>query len=287
MLDVASPGEGENPMNNELRFGLIGAGRIGPVHAESLAFRVPQARLVAIADLKQPAAQAVASRCNVPKIVSSGAEIIADPAIDAVAICSPTDTHADLIVAAAKAGKHIFCEKPLAANLADAQMEALGFPRDWQRRGRHYRAPSESSFFRLLSHLQSRELERALLDWQDVVLGKRDSHGDEVALDGKELLSSQGMEIASAYSLKDGRWLGSEPVAQGSNEIPAVQELLRRADIEGALVTADALNTQTQTARIIVQERGADYLLPLKGNQKGVCATVQQLYQGLSDAFSP
>jgi len=100
-------------MNNELRFGLIGAGRIGPVHAETLAFRVPQARLVAIADLKQPAAEAVASRCNIPKIVSSGAEIIADPAIDAVAICSPTDTHADLIVAAAKAGKHIFCEKPI------------------------------------------------------------------------------------------------------------------------------------------------------------------------------
>jgi Domain of unknown function (DUF4338) len=174
-----------------------------------------------------------------------------------------------------------------AANLTDAQREALGFPRDWQRRGRHYRAPSESSFFRLLSHLKSRELERALLDWQDVVLGKRDSHGDEVAFDGKELLNSQGMEIASAYSLKDGRWLGSEPVAEGSNEIPAVQELLRRADIEGALVTADALNTQTETARIIVQDRGADYLLPLKGNQKGVCATVQQLYQGLSHDFSP
>jgi myo-inositol 2-dehydrogenase/D-chiro-inositol 1-dehydrogenase len=119
MLDVASRGDSENPMKNELRFGLIGAGRIGPVHAETLAFRVPQARLAAIADLKQPAAQAVASRCNIPKIVSSGAEIIADPAIDAVAICSPTDTHADLIVAAAKAGKHIFCEKPISLSLKE------------------------------------------------------------------------------------------------------------------------------------------------------------------------
>jgi myo-inositol 2-dehydrogenase/D-chiro-inositol 1-dehydrogenase len=119
MLVVAFPGEDENRMKNELCFGLIGAGRIGPVHAETLAFRVPQARLVAIADLKQPAAQAVASRCNIPKIVSSGAEIIADPAIDAVAICSPTDTHADLIVAAAKAGKHIFCEKPISLSLKE------------------------------------------------------------------------------------------------------------------------------------------------------------------------
>jgi hypothetical protein len=139
----------------------------------------------------------------------------------------------------------------------------------------------------LLSHLDSRELEKALLAWQDAVLGKRDSHGDQVAVDGKELLNSRGLEIASAYSVKEGRWLGSELVAAGSNEIPAVQALLRRAEIEGSLVTADALNTQTETARIIVQERGADYLLTVKGNQKGIQENVQQLYQGLSHGFSP
>jgi hypothetical protein len=174
-----------------------------------------------------------------------------------------------------------------AADLTDEQMEALGFPRDWRRRGRHYRPPSESSFFRLLSHLDSRELEKSLLAWQDAVLGKRDPHGDQVAVDGKELLNSQGLEIASAYSVKEGRWLGSELVAASSNEIPAVQELLRRADMEGSLVTADALNTQTETARIIVQERGADYLLTVKGNQKGIQENVRQLYQGLSHDFSP
>jgi predicted transposase YbfD/YdcC len=76
-------------------------------------------------------------------------------------------------------------------------------------------------------------------------------------------------------------------VAEGSNEIPAVQALLRRAEIEGSLVTADALNTQTETARIIVQKRGADYLLPVKGNQKGVQENVRQLHQGLSHGFSP
>jgi predicted transposase YbfD/YdcC len=58
-------------------------------------------------------------------------------------------------------------------------------------------------------------------------------------------------------------------------------------EIEGSLVTADALNTQTETARIVVQEKGADYLFTVKGNQKGVCENVQQLYQGLSHAFSP
>jgi len=174
-----------------------------------------------------------------------------------------------------------------AANLTDAQRERLGFPRDWKRRGRHFRAPGETTFFRLLSHLKPPELEKALLQWQDHVLGKRDPQGDEVALDGKELLNSQGLKLASAYSVTDGRWLGSEPIAQGSNEIPAVQQLLGRLQIEGSLVTADALNTQSETARIIVEDRGADYLLPVKGNQKGVRNNVRQLYKGLSRAFSP
>jgi predicted transposase YbfD/YdcC len=87
--------------------------------------------------------------------------------------------------------------------------------------------------------------------------------------------------------VRDGRWLGSEAVAASSNEIPAVQELLRRTELEGSLVTADALHTQTETARIIVQERGGDFLLPVKRNQKGVQQNVQQLYEGLAHDFSP
>jgi hypothetical protein len=174
-----------------------------------------------------------------------------------------------------------------AADLTVDQMAALRFPRDWTSRHRRYRPPSESSFFRLLSHLNSRQLEAALLEWQDHVLGKRRPAGDQVAVDGKELLNSQGLEIASAYSVSNGRWLGSEAVAKGSDEIPAVQELLRRVPLDGSLVTSDALHTQTETARIIVQERGADYLFTVKGNQKGVAKNVQQLYQGLAHAFSP
>jgi hypothetical protein len=175
-----------------------------------------------------------------------------------------------------------------AADLTVNQMEALGFPRDWSRRPRRrYRPPGESSFFRLLSNLKSDQLEKALLDWQDHVLGKRDPQGDQVSVDGKELLNSQGLQIVSAYSVSDGRWLGSEAVEKKSNEIPAVQQLLQRVDIEGSLVTADAMHTQTKTAQIIVQQKGGDYLFTVKGNQKGVCDNVQQLYKGLSHAFSP
>ncbi len=72
-----------------------------------------------------------------------------------------------------------------------------------------------------------------------------------------------------------------------SNEISATQALLRKADIQGALVTADAMHTQTETARIIVQEKGADYLFTVKGNRKTVAESVRQLKQGLEHAFSP
>jgi len=174
-----------------------------------------------------------------------------------------------------------------AADLTVGQMAALHFPRDWTRRQRRYRPPGESSFFRMLTHVHPRQLEQALLAWQDQVLGKRDPAGDAVAVDGKELLNSQGLQVVSAYSVRDGRWRGSQPVAEGSNEIPAAQALLRRVDLEGALVTADALHPQTETARIIVQERGADYLCTVKGNQKGIFQNVPQRYQSLSHAFSP
>jgi myo-inositol 2-dehydrogenase / D-chiro-inositol 1-dehydrogenase len=101
----------------KLRVGIIGAGRIGRVHAETLAFRLPEAEIAAITDINREAAEALAARCSIPRVVSSADEILGDKAIDAVLICTSTDTHADLIVRAAKAGKHIFCEKPIALEL--------------------------------------------------------------------------------------------------------------------------------------------------------------------------
>jgi myo-inositol 2-dehydrogenase/D-chiro-inositol 1-dehydrogenase len=103
--------------SNQLQVGIIGAGRIGKVHAETLAFRLPEARTLAIADVNREAAQAVAARCGIPTVAESSGEILANPAVQAVLICSSTNTHADLIVQAAQAGKHIFCEKPIAHSL--------------------------------------------------------------------------------------------------------------------------------------------------------------------------
>jgi myo-inositol 2-dehydrogenase/D-chiro-inositol 1-dehydrogenase len=105
--------------HEKLQIGIIGAGRIGRVHAESITFRLPQARVVSITDVSREAAQAVADRCDIAKVAASSTELLADPAVEAVLICSSTDTHAELIVQAAEAGKHIFCEKPISLSLAE------------------------------------------------------------------------------------------------------------------------------------------------------------------------
>jgi len=102
-------------MSNQkvIRVGVIGAGRIGKIHAENLATRIPGVVVSAIADINQQAAQALAEKLHVVNALSDYRKIIEDKDIDAVAVCSSTDTHADLIIAAANAGKHVFCEKPV------------------------------------------------------------------------------------------------------------------------------------------------------------------------------
>lgn len=101
-----------------LNIGIIGAGRIGKVHAETLSFRIPEAIPAAITDINRSMAQEVAARCGISRVSASAEEILSDAKIDAVMICSPTDTHAELVVRAAEAGKHIFCEKPIDHSLA-------------------------------------------------------------------------------------------------------------------------------------------------------------------------
>ncbi|HEV2900823.1 MAG TPA: Gfo/Idh/MocA family oxidoreductase, partial [Pseudaminobacter sp.] len=93
-----------------LGFALLGAGRIGKVHAKAVGSN-PQARLVAVADAFEKAASDLATAYGAE--VRSIDEIEESPDIDAVVICTPTDTHADLIERFAAAGKAVFCEKPI------------------------------------------------------------------------------------------------------------------------------------------------------------------------------
>lgn len=100
-----------------LNLGLIGAGRIGQVHANHLTTRIPAARLLMVADAYEPAARACAERFGIPAFDQDYHAVLDHPDIQAVVICSSTDTHAQIIEEAARAGKHIFCEKPIALNL--------------------------------------------------------------------------------------------------------------------------------------------------------------------------
>jgi myo-inositol 2-dehydrogenase/D-chiro-inositol 1-dehydrogenase len=93
-----------------MRFGVIGAGRIGKIHGGNIAKRA-DCEVGYVADADAAAAQALATATGGK--VGAVEDILADTSVDAVAICSPTDTHADLIERAAKAGKAIFCEKPV------------------------------------------------------------------------------------------------------------------------------------------------------------------------------
>ena len=93
-----------------MKVGLIGAGRIGRIHGLNVA-KHKSARLVAVADMHLPAATSLAEETGAQ--AASIEAILSDKDIDAVLICTPTDMHADLIEAAAKSGKAVFCEKPV------------------------------------------------------------------------------------------------------------------------------------------------------------------------------
>jgi myo-inositol 2-dehydrogenase/D-chiro-inositol 1-dehydrogenase len=100
-------------MSRRINVGVIGAGRIGRVHAENLAYRIPEANVLAIADIFVEAAQQAADTYGIPAALKDHWAIVENEKIEAVVICSSTDTHSQFIEEAAAAGKHIFCEKPI------------------------------------------------------------------------------------------------------------------------------------------------------------------------------
>jgi hypothetical protein len=160
-----------------------------------------------------------------------------------------------------------------AKNLTRPQRRALHC---WfNEKTKEYEVPSESCFLRVLQRVSPREVESITLAWQDQVLGPNTD--PLVAIDGKTVKHS-GVHLAGAISLPSHRCLGVEPVADKSNEIPATQKLIERAAIlPGQMVSLDAMHTQHKTVAQILYDKGADYLLPLKGNQDTLFETAQQL----------
>ena len=102
-----------------INLGIIGAGRVGRLHANTLMTRIPGAKLLAVADIFEEAARSAAADFGVPNYSADPAELINSGDIDAIVICSSTDSHCHFIIESARAGKQIFCEKPIAFDLAE------------------------------------------------------------------------------------------------------------------------------------------------------------------------
>jgi len=114
-------------MNRKINLAVIGTGRMGSVHVASIVNKVPEANLVAVCDIRMDVAQAVSKQWGITRVVQDYHELLADETVEAVLIATTTSTHAEVIKDCAKAGKHIFCEKPIALDLAliDEALEAV------------------------------------------------------------------------------------------------------------------------------------------------------------------
>src|SRR4051812_44795552 len=109
-------------MKTKLNIGQVGAGRMGIAYARYLSARVPGATLYAVSDVRLEAAEAARKECGATKAYADFHDLLNDRNVDAVVVMTPTKLHKDVVVAAARAGKPIFCEKPLSLGLDDAQV---------------------------------------------------------------------------------------------------------------------------------------------------------------------
>lgn len=191
-----------------INVGIVGAGGIGRVHAEAYA-RQAECQIVAVADVDAERGQALAGQVGAT-YVASLRELLADPRVQAVSVCLPHAFHADAVVAAAGAGKHILCEKPIATSLDDADRmiaatRAAGVKLMVGHTHRFY--PEH----RRAKHLVDDGSIGRLLFANDVIWSGRD--GDEslqwrgqVALNGGGIFMDNGIHAADRLRW----WVGSE-----------------------------------------------------------------------------
>ena len=111
-------------MSKKINVGVVGLGRLGSLYASYFQTRIPQANLLAVSDVREAVAETFAKQNNVPKWFKNYKDLLAEKAVDAVVVVTPTSTHNEVVIEAARHGKAIFCEKPLSLSLDEA--EAMG-----------------------------------------------------------------------------------------------------------------------------------------------------------------
>jgi len=157
--------------------------------------------------------------------------------------------------------------------------------------------PSHDTFGKVFSRLDTLEFYAALESWvleiARAINGKHPLQGETVAFDGKTLRGSHdksrgksALHSVSAWACSMRMCVALKSVDDKSNEIPAVQALIDMLDLEGAVVTADALNCQRETAAKVIKKK-ADYLLIAKGNQDSLRAEIMNTLIQAQDANDP
>jgi predicted transposase YbfD/YdcC len=143
--------------------------------------------------------------------------------------------------------------------------------------------PSHDTFGRVFARIDAEEFQRSFTEWVQAV--NEITQGQVIAIDGKCLLGSGDSTLGKKAILMVSAWaegnhlvLGQRKVAEKSNEITAIPELLKILEISGCIVTIDAMGTQTKIAKLIV-EKGADYVLAVKENQGKLYQDMRALFE--------
>jgi hypothetical protein len=169
-----------------------------------------------------------------------------------------------------------------AKGMSKAQRRALGV----RQQPEGYPGPSQPTFCRMMKHIDDEALEKVILQTQEQIRGPAPAH-ELIVLDGKQPKHGGGQSVLTALSVPSQHYLGSAMVDTKTNEIPVARELFKKLDLDGRKVSLDALHTQDQTARDLVLQHGADFLLTVKDNQPTVRANIEKLVPALSALFSP
>jgi hypothetical protein len=149
-----------------------------------------------------------------------------------------------------------------------------------------HQAPSEKTFRRVLQAVDADEVDSTVNEW---LAGQTELRGKAVAIDGKTLRGSGNGErppvhLLAAITHEEGVVVAQEAVSEKTNEIKHAASTLQNVDLEGSTVTADAIHTQTEFARFLVEEKRADYVLIAKENQPTLLDDIRAQHEG---SFSP
>lgn len=150
--------------------------------------------------------------------------------------------------------------------------------------------PCYAQFMNILGNIKADSLDKIFMEWCKFLV-ENQIKDKTIAIDGKTICATANMQnfenplhIVSAYISEYGLTIGQVAVSDKSNEIPATQQLIKMINVQGALVVADALNCQKETAKVII-ENGGDYLLAVKENQKDIYRDIKLLFETESDKF--